>query len=80
MAGGGPENVVVIVNADSQTSMLIANHYIQLRNISPRNVIYLNSVPSQEKTNNTKFINQILRPILNQIETPQTQQKPSKNF
>ena len=67
-AGGGPENLVLVVNADSQTSKLIANYYIQLRDISPRNVIYLGSVPKEEVTSFARFKNRILIPIVKQIQ------------
>lgn len=66
-AGGGPENLVIVVNADSQTSKLIANYYIQLREIHPRNVIYLGSVPTEDVTNFARFKNRILIPIVEQI-------------
>ena len=32
-AGGGPENVFLLVNSHSEASKTIANHYIQLRHI-----------------------------------------------
>lgn len=67
-AGGGPENLVLIVNADSQTSKLIANYYIQLRDIPARNVIYLGSVPKESVTNFARFKNRILIPIIKQIQ------------
>ncbi len=44
-AGGGPENVLLVVNEDSPSSKLIANHYISLRQIPDRNVVYLTDIP-----------------------------------
>ena len=67
-AGGGPENVVVIVNDDSASSKLIANHYVRLRDIPARNVIYLSGIPDREKTDLTTFKTKILIPILQQLE------------
>ena len=40
-AGGGPENVLLLVNSNSLNSKTIANHYIALRNIPPSNVVYI---------------------------------------
>ena len=42
LAGGGPENVLLLVNANSESSKTIANHYIELRKIPPTNVVYIN--------------------------------------
>ena len=44
-AGGGPENLMLVVNADDPSSMLLANHYVRLRKIPPCNVVYLTGVP-----------------------------------
>lgn len=67
-AGGGPENVVVIVNDDSASSKLIANHYVRLRKIPARNVIHLTGIPDRETTNLDTFKTKILVPILKQME------------
>ena len=67
-AGGGPENVAVIVNEDSASSKLIANHYVRLRKIPARNVIYLTEIPDREKTDLNTFKTKILAPILKQLE------------
>ncbi|MDB4468584.1 hypothetical protein N9093_01865, partial [bacterium] len=48
IAGGGPENLILIVNADSASSKLLANHYIHGRGIPRSNVIYLEGVPDRE--------------------------------
>ena len=42
----GPENVLVVVNADSDNSIELANHYISLRNIPGRNVVYIRNITS----------------------------------
>ena len=68
LAGGGPENVLVVVNEDSDSSKLIANHYIALRNIPDRNVVYLNRIPFKEATDFETFESRILRPVLRAIE------------
>ena len=41
VAGGGPENVLLVVNPLDADSLTIANHFIQLRGIPTRSVFYL---------------------------------------
>jgi len=67
-AGGGPENVVVVVNDDSPSSKLIANHYVRSRKIPNRNVIHLTGIPDRETTNLSTFKTKILLPLLKQME------------
>ncbi|MGI9518197.1 MAG: hypothetical protein ACR2NP_14170, partial [Pirellulaceae bacterium] len=71
----GPENVALVVNADSPSSLLMANHYVALRKIPASNVIYLDGIPDQEQINLTRFRNEILGPVLEQMDdrgiTPQ---------
>jgi hypothetical protein len=67
-AGGGPENAVVIVNDESASSKLIANHYVRLRKIPARNVIHLKGIPDRETTNLETYKTKILLPILQQLE------------
>jgi hypothetical protein len=38
-AGGGPENVAIIVNAKSEASLTIANHYAHLRQVPAVNLV-----------------------------------------
>jgi hypothetical protein len=64
---GGPENVLVVVNAQSQASLTVANHYVALRNIPGINVVYLDSVPSKEQTDVETFRANILEPVLKAI-------------
>ncbi len=44
-AGGGPENVLLVVNAAEPISLAVANHFIHLRQIPAINVVYLDRVP-----------------------------------
>jgi tetratricopeptide (TPR) repeat protein len=66
-AGGGPENTLVVVNGESDSSKLIANHYISLRKIPSRNVVYLEGLPFKESVSHDLFREQILMPILQQL-------------
>ena len=68
IAGGGPENVLLVVNADSASSKMIANYYIHGRKIPARNVVYLNGIPDREFTNEDVFRDKILKPIVQEIE------------
>ena len=65
---GGPENLLLVVNADSPSSLLIANHYISLREIPERNVVYLSDIPDREIIDVAKFKSKILEPILGAIQ------------
>ena len=67
-AGGGPENVLLVVNPKSQASLCIANHYIQLREIPAENVLFLPWDPKAGTTDIETFRKQILLPILRMIE------------
>ena len=40
-AGGGPQNVAVIVNPANPDSLQVANAYIELRQIPKSNVFYI---------------------------------------
>jgi uncharacterized protein (TIGR03790 family) len=63
-AGGGPENVFLVVNARSWASITVANHFIQARHIPLSNVFYLDW-PGDLQTIDVKvFREQILKPAL----------------
>ena len=64
---GGPETAVLVVNADSASSKMIANHYIAMRRIPSLNVIYLNGIPSKETISLDKFKELILKPVLSAL-------------
>ncbi|MDB2685992.1 TIGR03790 family protein [Mariniblastus sp.] len=64
---GGPESVLLVVNADSPSSKMIANHYVALRKIPPSNVVYLNGIPPTESMDLDKFKELILKPVLETI-------------
>ena len=67
-SGGGPENVMLVVNRSRIDSMTIANHYIQLRQIAPSNVLYLNYRGGVETIPIEQFRQEILRPIFEAIQ------------
>ena len=67
LAGGGPENVFLIVNEFSLSSKLIANHYADLRTIPESNIVYLKNVPDKDVVSIKQFKEIILEPVLNEI-------------
>ena len=67
-AGVGPENVAVVVNADSNSSMQIANEYVRLRKIPAGNVIRLPEVPDAESIDVNDFRSKLLGPVLDVIK------------
>lgn len=67
-AGGGPENLLLVVNPASADSLTIANAYVQLRNIPPLNVLLLPWKDGDESTTIDRFRGEILMPVLRTIE------------
>ena len=61
-AGGGPENVLVVVNANSDSSKTIANCYVQMRQIPAKNVVYLDWKGNVEWCYGKPFVDGILKP------------------
>ena len=69
LAGGGPENVLLVVNPQSPASLTIANHFAQLRQIPSTNLLFLPWNPRFETTDVDTFRRQILIPILKTISS-----------
>ncbi|MEI6234714.1 MAG: tetratricopeptide repeat protein [Planctomycetota bacterium] len=67
-AGGGPQNVVLVVNSQSWASLAVANEYILLRGVPPNHVLYLDHVPNFETIDINTFREQILAPVLKFID------------
>jgi len=68
-AGGGPENLLLVVNPRSAESLAVANAYVDLRGIPPINVFMLPWDGSREKVDLDTFRGQILGPILSTIDS-----------
>jgi hypothetical protein len=68
LAGGGPENVLLVVNSSSWASQTVANHFIQLRGIPAVNVINIDWSGGFETIEGEVFRNQLLRPIFAAME------------
>jgi tetratricopeptide (TPR) repeat protein len=67
-AGGGPENVAIVVNGNSWASRAIANEYVALRGIPSINVVTLEQVPDLQSTDINTFRSAILLPVLQALE------------
>jgi hypothetical protein len=67
-AGGGPQNVLLVVNANSGDSKTIANHYIRLRNIPASNVVMLNYGRALDSANGRIMREEILAPVIKAID------------
>ncbi len=70
-AGLAASDVVVVVNGNSLNSRTLANHYVSLRNIPAANVIVLENVPNSEVVDVETFREQILKPLLAEVERRQ---------
>jgi uncharacterized protein (TIGR03790 family) len=68
IAGGGPENVLLLVNANSETSKTIANHYIELRKIPPTNVVYIDWKGSLGVGSAERLKNDVLDPVIKTLD------------
>ncbi len=68
LAGGGPENVFLVVNSRSWASQTVANHFIALRKIPPGNVLYLDWSGSNDVISVDAFRKDILNPILAAVD------------
>jgi hypothetical protein len=67
-AGGGPENVFLIVNPTSADSLAIANAFASLRRLPPINVFMLPWTAGEDATSMATFRSGILLPILRAID------------
>jgi len=66
-AGGGPENVLLLVNSNSLSSKTIANHYIALRNVPASNIVYVDWRGGLEGCQGPQFAGKILKPAIDAI-------------
>lgn len=66
-AGGGPENCLLIVNADSADSVTVAREYAALRQLPPCNLVELRGLPATPVIPVAQFRSLILQPVLDTI-------------
>lgn len=68
IAGGGPQNVAVIVNPNDPDSLYVANSYIALRDIPACNVIYIPWKVNVRSSSGADFREKLLRPLFRELE------------
>jgi hypothetical protein len=64
LAGGGPENVALVINAKSQSSLAIANHYAHLRQIPAINLVRIDWDGPLDLIKVEAFREKILQPAI----------------
>src|SRR5205807_2052696 len=69
LAGGGPENALLLVNANSESSKTIANNYISWRQLPASNVLYIDWKGPLAQLDPGTFRNAILMPALTAIDS-----------
>jgi hypothetical protein len=67
-AGGGPENLFLVVNSASADSLAVANAFAELRGVPPINVLMLPWKNGDESTSIAAFRTELLGPILRAID------------
>jgi len=67
-AGGGPENILLVVNPTSSDSIAVANAFVAARGLPPINVLSLPWAGDKESTTIGRFREEILQPILRGID------------
>lgn len=68
-AGGGPENLLLVVNPTRADSLAVANTYAALRHVPPGNVLMLPWKDGDESVPIDRFRAEILQPILRTIDS-----------
>lgn len=68
-AGGGPENVLLVVNSRRPDSLTIANHYAALRQIPSTNIVYLDWKGSTDVITVDYLRQHLLEPLFREIES-----------
>ncbi len=67
-AGGGPETTLVVVNAGSPVSRLVANEYAALRDIPESHLVYLHGVPGDGVVPLDVFLKRLWGPVNDYLE------------
>jgi hypothetical protein len=62
-AGGGPENVLLVVNGDSPVSLQVANAYVEMREIPQEHMLWLHDIPYPDSISIDTFRTRLWKPI-----------------
>lgn len=68
IAGGGPQNVAVIVNPKDPDSLYVANAYVAGRDIPACNVIYVPWTPAVRSANSVDFREKLIKPVFRELD------------
>jgi hypothetical protein len=68
LAGGGPQNVAIVVNPKDPDSLAVANAYVALRQIPGENVIYLPWALNTRSTPGSQYREKLLTPLLAELD------------
>ncbi len=68
-AGGGPENLLLVVNPRSTDSLTLANHYIEQRKIPPSHVVYIAVDPAHLTMDINNFRTQVLQQLFQSLQS-----------
>src|SRR4029079_15724767 len=63
-AGGGPENLLLVVKSASWASVTVANHFIHLRSIAPGSVFSVDWTEGIDGIDGQTLRNRILQPAI----------------
>ena len=69
----GPENTIVVINAESSDSLAVANHFIHLRDIPASNVVYVSGITHMQglgpdTSRSRDFSKQVVSPVMTAIK------------
>jgi uncharacterized protein (TIGR03790 family) len=67
-AGGGPQNVAVVVNPNDPDSLQIANEYVRLREIPSWNVIYIPWAKNVRRAPGSEFREKLIEPLFRELD------------
>ncbi|MGE0192483.1 MAG: hypothetical protein AB7T63_10635 [Planctomycetota bacterium] len=68
-AGGGPSRTVIVANADSPTSLYVANEYARMRGIPVHHICRLARIPHRQLSTVELFRERILAPLEAWLQT-----------
>jgi uncharacterized protein (TIGR03790 family) len=67
-AGGGPQNLAVIVNPADPDSLAVANAYVEMRRIPASNVLYIRWNPEASRTTAPQFRDRLIKSMFEQLK------------
>ncbi len=65
--GGGPQNVLIVVNDNSLESLELGQYYRQKRGIPEKNIFHVRTSPTNFNISTVAFTNEIRKPVLDYL-------------